>query len=59
MPGFAVYHIGIHTAKTALMATEGEDDDEEADEIGDPVNAGEPEEGPTGKIIDEDAYEDE
>jgi hypothetical protein len=39
MPGFAVYHIGMHTAKTSLMAKEGSAADQ-VDELDEPVDAG-------------------
>ena len=40
MPGFAVYHIGMNTAKTALMAKEGGPAEEEVDEMDEPVDTG-------------------
>jgi uncharacterized protein len=40
MPGFAVYHIGMHTAKTSLMAKEGAAADQ-VDEMDESVDPGE------------------
>ena len=63
MPGFAVYHIGIHAAKEALKAAalkdkngDGADEDYEATGMGD---SGGPEERTEDELMEEDRYEDE
>lgn len=60
MPGFAVYHIGIHAAKSSLITTgSGEDEEVEGDEAEDPADAANAQEGPAAKMLDEDVYDDE
>ena len=59
MPGFAVYHIGMHAAKETLIATESATDEEIDDDVDDAEDADEMEKGPTGQPLDEDSYDDE
>jgi predicted deacylase len=54
MPGFAVYHIGIHAAKEELMAEEAE-----RDELSDDPAEDELELGPGGLLREEDPFDDE
>ena len=58
MPGFAVYHIGMDVARTSLMAKDG-GDEEDIDEMNDPVSAGARDEGPGGSRGDAERYDDE
>jgi predicted deacylase len=60
MPGFAVYHIGMHAAKEALMATQAEEDEDiDGEGVEDSADAAQMEKGPTGQPLDEDSYDDE
>lgn len=65
MPGFAVYHIGIHSAKAALiieankLAEQDEEENSNADEAEDAEEDGDLEERPANKLMDEESYDDE
>ncbi len=61
MPGFAVYHIGIHAAKGAQVPVDDEDDgDAESDHGDDPegVAASEDADTPAGTLMEEEIFED-
>ena len=61
MPGFAVYHIGIHAAKGAQVPVEGEENGEiDADHGADPEDMGDSEDpdGPAGTLMEEEVFED-
>lgn len=61
MPGFAVYHIGIHAAKGAQVPVDGgENGDTESDHSADPegmVDSEDPD-GQTGMLTEEEIFED-
>ncbi|MCB1698662.1 MAG: hypothetical protein KDI34_20770, partial [Halioglobus sp.] len=59
MPGFAVYHLGIHAAKAALTATEPEPDPDDETEMLDTDETDSSLETPADKRSDDDRYEDE
>ena len=59
MPGFAVYHLGIHAAKEALTATEPEPDPDDETEMVDTDETDSSLETPADKRSDDDRYEDE
>ena len=63
MPGYAVYHIGIHAAKETLMATEAPAEDDtsidELDEFDDVEELEDIDERPARKALDADTYDDE
>ena len=61
MPGFAVYHIGIHAAKGAQVPVDGEEDsDVESDHNDDPEGAADSEDSdaPGGTLMEEEIFED-
>lgn len=65
MPGFAVYHIGIHASKGMQMAAGGEDpddydDDDDIDDTSGTIAQPETPDGrPTVIVLDEDSFDDE
>jgi len=61
MPGFAVYHIGIHAAKGAQVPVDDEEDGEtESDHGADPesVDNSEDPDGTAGMLMEEEVFED-
>jgi hypothetical protein len=54
MPGFAVYHIGIHAAKEELIAEEAERDELSGDTAENDIEL-----GPGGVLREEDPFDDE
>jgi predicted deacylase len=61
MPGFAVYHIGIHAAKGTQVPVEGDENgDLDSDHGADPEDMGDSEDpdGPAAALMEEEVFED-